>query len=161
MADFTTRAADEDDLDQILGVQHRAFTRVARALDIEAENLPPLNETVEDLAGLLAEGMHYFVATDAKGRVVGSARGRLRADVVEVGRLVVDDGWQRRGVATAVMDLLESSFADARSFELFTGAEAHEPLALYAKRGYVTVRTETISGVELVWLEKPGPAALR
>ena len=161
MGQFNTREAGERDLAAILGVQHRAFGRVADGLGIPAENLPPLGETVDDLASLLSEGTRFFVAEEVGGRVVGSVRGRLEHGVVEIGRLVVEDGWQRRGVATAVMDLLEESFTDAERFELFTGAEAREPLALYAKRGYVPARSETVRGVELVWLEKPGPAALR
>ena len=79
---------------------------------------------------------------------------------VEIGRLVVDDGWLRQGIGSALMELLEASYPEAERFELFTGAEADIPLALYGKRGYREYRREQTPGVLLVWLEKPGPAAL-
>lgn len=116
--------------------------------------LPPLQEDLDRLSHLLADGMRFFVAVDSAGTVVGSVRGELRGKTVEIGRLVVDDGWERHGVASAMMDLLESSYPEAQRFELFTGANATGPLALYRSRGYAEIRRETMPGVELVWLEK-------
>jgi GNAT superfamily N-acetyltransferase len=152
---FTTRAARVCDLPGVLAVQHRAFGRVARGLGIPPDRLPPLTESLGDLERLYDTGIRFFVAVDTTGAVVGSVRGQLRGATVEIGRLVVDDGWQRRGVATQLMDLLESDYAEATRFELFTGAQAAEPLALYRKRGYRIDRTDTVEGVALVWLSKP------
>jgi len=146
-------------LGDLLAVQHRAFGRVARSFGIDPEVLPPLRECVEDLYLLLSTGMRFFVASAPDGRVVGGVRGEETDGTVEIGRLVVDDGFERRGIATALMDALECSFPQADRFSLFTGAEAVEPLSLYRSRGYAHTRTEAVGPVELVWLEKPGPAA--
>lgn len=127
---------------------------MAAGLGIDAQLLPPIRETLEELEALYDRGVCFFVATSADGQVIGSVRGTLVDGSVEIGRLVVDDGWQRRGVASALMDVLESSFSEVERFELFTGAEATVPLALYAKRGYTETRREDLGHVELVWLEK-------
>ncbi len=88
--------------------------------------------------------------------MVGSVRGTTARGTVEIGRLVVDDGWLRQGIGSALMELLEAVLSRGERFELFTGAEADIPLALYGKRGYREYRRRAASGVLLVWLEKPG-----
>lgn len=137
---------------ELLEVQHRAFGRVADAMGLIPEHLPPLQETVVDLEGLHAAGTRFFVARDENGRVIGGVRSESSGGVVSIGRLVVDDGWERRGVATALMDAVEAASPDAMRFELFTGAEAEGPLRLYRQRGYVIDRVEHHGAVELVWL---------
>jgi len=151
--------ASHPHLASLLAVQHRAFGRVARSFGIDPEVLPPIRESVEDLSRLLSTGMRFFAAWTPEGRIVGGVRGEECGKDVEIGRLVVDDGFERRGIATALMDALECSFPHAERFSLFTGADATEPLALYRARGYAFTRSETVGPVELVWLEKPGPAA--
>lgn len=154
VAAFTTRPAVLGNLDAVLRVQKRAFSRVAAELAIPPTQLPPLRETTEDLVNLAVTGTRFFVAVDANDTIVGSVRGTCRGKDVEIGRLVVDDGWLRQGVASALMDAVESSFPECRRFELFTGADARMALALYRARGYHECRRKHVEGVELVWLEK-------
>lgn len=150
---FHVRIARQGDLEAVLDVQHQAFARVADELDIDPSRMPPLTEGLEDLLTLLANGTTFFVACDGAGTVIGSVRASRNEGNVEIGRLVVADLWTRRGVATALMDALEALHPDADSFELFTGANAHAPLALYLRRGYRETRREQ-GAVELVWLRK-------
>ncbi|MBA4370515.1 MAG: GNAT family N-acetyltransferase [Coriobacteriaceae bacterium] len=155
----TIRTATASDLPGILVVQRNAFSRVARAFGLAADGLPPLTETLEDLERLAAEGTLFVVALAADGRITGSVRGTPRDDTVEVGRLVVEDGFEGLGLGTALMEALESAFPDAARFELFTGAEAERPLRLYARLGYrIYDRRQVAPGLELVWLEKCRPA---
>lgn len=86
--------------------------------------------------------------------LVGSVRGWQTESGVEVGRLCVASGWTRRGVASALMDALESSFSRPQRFILFTGHDAVAPRALYEKRGYRLFATEETAATTLVWLEK-------
>lgn len=153
MNDVTIREASRDDLSQVLSVQRDAFGRVAAQLGIDPSGLPPLLESLQDLRQLLDTGMRFFVAEDS-GRVIGSVRGRQSDATVDIGRLVVDGAYLRRGVATRLMDALEAGFPSATTFLLFTGADAVEPLALYVGRGYRVVRIDASGPVELVWLEK-------
>ena len=151
---FCVRVGTTQDLPAILEVQREAFSRVADELGIDPSQLPPLAEQLDDLIELLIGGTTFLVAADSAGAVIGSVRAARCGASVEVGRLVVGDRWTRRGVATALMDALEASHTDATSFELFTGAEAGAPLALYQQRGYLETRRERTGPVELVWLRK-------
>jgi GNAT superfamily N-acetyltransferase len=149
---IAVRVADITELDAILTVQRQAFARVARLLGVDAEALPPLTETVTELEQLFRDGTRFFVATDDDGRVVGSVRATTATAEVEIGRLVVADGHERQGIASRLMDALESEYAGNR-LVLFTGAQATGPLALYHRRGYTEFRRERVNGIELVWLE--------
>jgi len=150
----TLRVAKPGDLPAVLAVQHEAFGRIARQFGIPLDVLPPTRETLEDLERLHDAGMRTFVAR-ADGRVVGTVRAEARHDgVVEIGRLAVADSHLRRGIALALMLALEESYPGARRFELFTGAEAAEPLALYRKLGYEVFREEAHERVVLVWLAR-------
>lgn len=152
--DISITVASRADLPEALRVQRAAFTRVAAALDIPADRLPPLRETLADLERLHDTGFRFLVARN-DDRLLGTVRAEQRPDgVVEVGRLAVDDGQQRRGIGSALMHSLEDSYPQARRFELFTDAEASEPLALYVKLGYALFREEVLHDVRLVWLAK-------
>lgn len=152
---ITVRMAARADLASVLSVQHRAFARVAREHGIAPGILPPMCETLDGLNVLYSNGTRFFIAVDSGGTVIGAVRAAHQADdVIHVGRLVVDDGWLRRGAATALMQALEAHFSDDATFELFTGADAAAPLALYAKLGYRVIRRDESGPVALVWLEK-------
>lgn len=157
----TIRTASRSELGLVRGVQQRAFGRVAREFGLDHDQLPPLRETVEELEKFHDDGMRFFVAVSPEGTVIGSVRAEEHNHCIEIGRLVVDDGWLRRGVATRLMAAAEEAFPEATRFELFTGAQAHDPLALYDKIGYTVFRTMHDGPVELVWLEKQGHAGLR
>lgn len=146
--------ADVRDLPEVLRVQHAGFARVARQFGIPPESMPPVTETTEDLARLRSEGVRTHVAFDSD-RVVGTVRARVRGDgVVEIGRLAVDDGYERRGIAMALLLALESDHPGATRFELFTGGEATGPLALYDRLGYRVFSREQYEHYSMVWLAK-------
>ncbi len=147
------RTASRTELHCVLAVQHEAFGRVARALDLEPTRLPPLQESADDLARQMANGTRFFVAVVGH-EIVGAVRGTPRGDTVHVGRLVVATSHLRRGIGTRLMHHLEQEFPSARRFELFTGADAHDALALYEGLGYMRTRADARDGVRLVWLEK-------
>lgn len=142
------------DLHRVLVVQREAFADVASALSIPPDSMPPLTEAVFDLESLFDAGVRFFAAMSPEGDYVGVVRAALQGDDVEVGRLAVSPMWQRRGIATALMNVVEDSFPEARRFILFTGARATAALELYASLGYGEVSRERLPYVELVWLAK-------
>jgi tRNA (guanine37-N1)-methyltransferase len=97
--------------------------------------IPALEESFEDaLRGL--DGWTTFVAR-AGGRLVGSARGRLRADVWSVGRVMVAPDLQGRGLGRYLLELIEGAAPEeATSYELFTGANSVDNIRMYKKAGY-------------------------
>jgi GNAT superfamily N-acetyltransferase len=153
-AQLIVRVATREDLPAVLSVQRDAFSRVARQLDLDVDRLPPLTETLSDLTALHEQGIAFFVAEKPGSGIVGSVRAQASGQTIEIGRLVVAADHLRQGVATALMETLESSFPDAERFELFTGAAATVPLALYRRRGYRVFREGAEGAAHLVWLEK-------
>jgi GNAT superfamily N-acetyltransferase len=161
--DIAVRLAGRADLAEALRVQRAGFRRVAARFGFDDADLPPMRERLADLEGLHEDGVCTFLAFapgQAGERAVGTVRAVVRGDgVVEIGRLAVDDSFVRRGVATTLMRALESAYPDARRFELFTGSEAADALALYARLGYAVFRLEEIDDWTRVWLAKDVSAA--
>lgn len=155
---MVVRTASSEDLPEVLRVQRAAFRRVALSFGVPETRLQPMTETLANLEQLLSGGVRTFVAVVPDGgreRVVGTVGATTRDDgIIEIGRLAVDDGFTRRGVATALMAALEGAFPATDRFELFTGADAVEPLALYARLGYRIFRREQFESWSMVWLGK-------
>lgn len=155
---ISLREANDADLTAVLGVQREAFNRVAARGGFDPCELPPVRETLEDLRELRASGTRTLVATVEDGgceRIVGTVRGFERPDgTVEVGRLAVDGAFVRRGIARALMRGLEVAYPSALRFELFTGSESTDALALYASLGYRVYAREIFEDWTLVRLEK-------
>jgi GNAT superfamily N-acetyltransferase len=148
------------DGEALLIVQRRAFAPAAERYG--REDLPPLVETAEHVEADIREQV-VLKAVDDMGDVVGAVRGELRDLCVYVGRLVVDPGVQRSGIATSLMLALEERFPDIPCFELFTGGMNEPGMGLYLKLGYSEVRRERIDErLEIVFLRKTrepvGPA---
>ncbi len=152
--DFQVANADKTLLHAIVEVQHQAFTRVSFHLGIPATDLPPLTEGLEDLERMMAKDSRFFVALQ-RGSVIGAVRAQERNDgTIEIGRLAVASHCLRMGVASALMREVEEAFSYATRFEVFTGADAEEPLKLYARLGYQQFKSQRVGSVDLVWLEK-------
>jgi len=157
-AHVTIALADEADLPEVLRVQRAAFGRVARQFGIPPEVMAPVSETLEQLVTLRGSGVRTLVARDGD-RVVGTVRTTLRDDgVAEIGRLAIADGFERRGIARALMLAVEEDRPAAARFELFTGAEALGPIALYESLGYRIFSREQYEHWAMVWLAKDRPA---
>jgi ribosomal protein S18 acetylase RimI-like enzyme len=161
---YTVRTARPDEIDAAVAVQHRAFTRVALMLGFEPQMLPPVSETAGRVRELLATRDAVLLVAVARGGgegagdeiVIGTVRGVAGdSGTVEVGRLAVEDGYERRGIGRALMVAVEDAFPSADRFELFTGSDAVGPLRLYDSLGYTVMRNEdVVTDVPLVWLEK-------
>jgi predicted N-acetyltransferase YhbS len=152
--DLVIDVATESDLTEALAVQHAAFARVARMFGIPSNNLSAVRETLQDLRAFRDAGATILVAR-VGDRVVGTVRATPRRDgTVDVGRLAVVADALRRGVGRSLMRAVEDQFPEAGRFELFTGAEAMVPLALYRSMGYRVMRTEPGDAVPIVWLAK-------
>ena len=142
------------DLPEVLRIQRAAFGRVARQIGIPPDSMAPITETMQQLETLHRSGVRTLVALDGD-RIVGTVRTTLREDgIAEIGRLAVDDGCERRGVARALMLAIEQDRPTVARFELFTGAEAVGPIALYESLGYRIFSREQSDRWTMVWLAK-------
>ena len=89
------------------------------------------------------------------GAIVGTVRGEtMGSGDLMVRRLAVLPDCRGTGIARGLMAALEAAYPEARRFELFTGAEAAAPLALYESLGYRLMKSRATPDVPLVYLEK-------
>ena len=142
--------ATESDLPQISALQKAALESEARL--VENWNIPPLTQTLEELAEDLRTGV-ILKAVDEQ-TLVGTVRAHMAEGTAHIGRLAVLPQWQGRGYGSALMTAILSA-AKAVRYELFTSAKSERNLRLYEKFGFVPYKkAQTANGVELVWLEK-------
>ena len=146
------RCATETEAEAIAGVIRSAFATVAESLGVD---IPPMHETAADVLGTFAAGDAILVA-ETDRVIVGTVRGEtLDGDRVMVRRLAVLPEHRGAGIARSLMCALEDAYPQAARFELFTGALASGPLALYESLGYVLFdEREAAPGLTLVSLEK-------
>jgi ribosomal protein S18 acetylase RimI-like enzyme len=133
--------ATSDDAEEILTLQKLAFRSQAELYEDPA--LPPLLETLEELRSKFVD--HIFLKAVAGLKIVGSVRASVAGGVCHIGRLVVDPGHQRKGLASALMRAIEAEFPAADSFELFTGTKSEGSIHLYKRLGYEPSGTKVIS----------------
>jgi predicted N-acetyltransferase YhbS len=151
---FEISAASAEELAAALRVQHEGFGRVAAQFGIPVDELPAAHETLEGLAEAVRRGASVLVAR-VDGEIVGTVRSWQRDNgVVEIGRLAVLSSMERRGIGRALLQAAEAAHPDATRLELFTGAEADGPLALYESLGYRVFQRDPGPHVDLVWLAK-------
>ena len=140
------------DLPEILHLQKLAFTEVALLMD--NFNLPPLQQTLEDLNDEYKQGV-ILKYISADGKLVGSVRGSLDSDrICQVGKLVVHPEYQNQGIGRALMREIEKHFPTCRKFVLFTGEETPNTLYLYKKVGYQVVSKKCMGDISMIFMEK-------
>lgn len=116
-------------------------------------NIPPLRESLEELSSLFAS--HVFFKAVVNGMIAGSVRARSDGTTCFIGRLIVAPAYQRRGVGSRLMEVIESRFPAVERFELFTGHKSEFNLRFYEKRGYREFMREPASDrLTLVFMEK-------
>ncbi|MDR3687651.1 MAG: GNAT family N-acetyltransferase [Coriobacteriia bacterium] len=145
------RRATRDESSAVAGVIRDGFKTVADAI---GQDIPPLHETAADVEETFDAGDAVLVA-ESDGRLVGTVRAEsLEGGGVMVRRLAVLPEVRGRGVARSLMRALEDAYPDAPRFELFTGAMATGPIALYESLGYKLIEPREEMGFPLVWFEK-------
>lgn len=136
--------------DELVALQ-RASYRVEAEL-IGSDRMPVLYETADQLR---AAGETFLGARLGGGRLAGAiSYKRLDDGSVDIHRLVVDPAAFRRGIATALLDALETAAPAARTL-VATGAANAPARALYERRGFRAVRElEVAGGVRIVQMER-------
>jgi ribosomal protein S18 acetylase RimI-like enzyme len=137
--------SDHAVLAELVALQ-RASYRVEADL-IGARDLPPLRETPADLA---ASG-ERFLGAQEHGHLVGALGWKRTGEIVDIHRLAVHPRAFRRGVATRLLDALESLEAGAPCFVVGTGAGNRPALALYERRGFAVVEEREVEG-GVIWV---------
>ncbi len=144
-------AATEQDLEQILQLQKKSFH--SQALIYNDFNLPPLVQTIEDLKEEFRLKAIYKV--ELGGNIIASIRCCIRDDTLYFEKLIVDPDFQNRGIGTKIMTDIETKYSSAVDrYALFTGHKSVRNLHIYSKLGYKEISQETVSGYNLIYMEK-------
>jgi len=144
--------ATSADAPAILELQKLAYQSEARIYG--DDRIPPLTQTVAQIEKEF-DDLVFLKATADDGDIVGSVRAYERDGTCFIGRLIVHPDHQGKGLGVKLMQEIESRFADARRFELFTGHKSERNLRFYQKLGYRAGREERVTGIlRLVFLEK-------
>lgn len=136
----------------ILHLQRLAYQSEARIYD--DDKIPPLTQTLGQIEKEFAD-LVFLKATAEDGAVVGSVRARERDGTCFIGRLIVHPDHQGRGIGAELMRAIESRFAHAKRFELFTGHKSERNLRFYQRLGYRAFKEERVTDtLRMVFLEK-------
>jgi GNAT superfamily N-acetyltransferase len=140
-----------EDAETILALQRLAYQSEAAVYD--DFTIRPLTETLGDIKDRFHD--RRFLKAIEDGQIVGSVRAFQDEATCHVERFVVHPDYQRRGIGTALLNMIETCFPTARRFELFTGHKSESNIRLYERAGYRAVRQEQINEkVTLVVMEK-------
>ncbi len=144
--------ATEDDLEQILTLQKRAF--YDQALIYNDFALPPLTQTIDDLRNEFKDKQIYKVRKD--GRIIASIRCYIKGNILFIEKLIVDPDCQNKGIGTGILTEIEERYASSvDGYALFTGHKSEKNLHIYNKLGYREVRRKTIKDdLKLIFMEK-------
>ncbi|MEJ2871758.1 GNAT family N-acetyltransferase [Actinomycetospora sp. OC33-EN08] len=143
---------------EALTVQYAAFLSEGRLYG--TFEIPPLTETVDELAADLDRADTRGWAAFVGPRLAGSARLRGVGGVGPVGfaRCSVAPDLQGRGIGTALLVAAHADLAPGTESALVTGERSVGNLDLYRRHGYVEAGREVDSeGVSVVRMRRVAP----
>ncbi len=126
------------DASEILSLQKLAYLSEAEIYD--NYEIPPLTQTLGELEADFSRKI--ILKAVQEGRIVGSVNGFMKDDRCFIGRLMVHPDCRGRGIGSRLMETIENRFADASSYELFTGELSSRNIRLYEHLGYRVARSE-------------------
>jgi phosphoribosylanthranilate isomerase len=141
----TATKATYEDCEEILALQKRAFLSEAAIYD--DLTIPPLTQTLSELQADFFKKTILKVVLD--NQIVGTIRASSEAGVVHIERVMVHPDYQKRGLGNILMKNIESHFADANLYELFTGCKSFSNIHWYQKSGYKIVGEDKVISPKL------------
>src|SRR5215213_7267587 len=122
---------------------HRFVQDAFRDLPID----PPSSALKETVADFAARLQSIFIAS-AEDELIGSIFCTPKEDALYIGRLAVRPDWQRRGVASALVDAAKAEARRRGAKRITLGARIALPgnVALFRRHGFVIVRETCHAG---------------
>ncbi len=146
--------SDPDTLRHLWDLQRASYAVEARLINFDG--IPPLRESLEELRTC---DESFLGVRDESGLVGAVAWTRLPNGALDICRLVVHPVAHRRGIATALLDALDS-IEPAELTVVSTGAANLPAIAVYHRRGFTAVGERQIApGVMLTLLERKNASA--
>ena len=149
--DIKIARANKDDASDILELQKIAYQKEATLYD--NWTIPLLTQTLSEIQTEFEKS--FFLKALWNARIVGSVKGFIDFGTCKIGRLIVHPDYQRKGIGALLMKNIETSFPNAKRFELFTGTKSVDNIRLYQKLGYGEYGQQDLSQkVRIAFMEK-------
>jgi len=143
--------AYKNDLETILQLQKDCYMTEAEIYN--DYNIPPLQQDLKSIENEFENAT--ILKAVVNGEIVGSIRGFVDNETAYIGKLIVKNSFQNKGIGQLLLDSLESIFKDCNRYELFTGDRSQKNLYLYNKLGYKEFKRQQITNnLTMVYLEK-------
>jgi ribosomal protein S18 acetylase RimI-like enzyme len=136
--------SDDATVEAVVALQREAYA-VEAAL-IGSDGIPALTEPAD---AIRAAGEDWLGVADPQGLIGAVSWRELDDGTIDIHRLVVARRAFRRGVGTALLDVLNVRFPD-RPMVVSTGRDNVPARQLYARRGFVVVREREV--VQGLWI---------
>jgi predicted N-acetyltransferase YhbS len=133
---LTIESASLEDAPTMLDIQRRAFAEEGRRVGSleDGQQIPPLAESLESIIEHI-QTQTALVARDDE-RIVGAVRGIVTDQACVIRALVVDIGYQGRGVGSSLLQALERKLAQVSRFDLTTNMLMENNVTFYERHGY-------------------------
>ncbi len=136
-----------EDVGELLVLQRCCW--VQEAVVDATLDIPPLHETVEEVAAWVAQWQVWGVRLH--GRLIAAVRARTSGPIWEIGRLMVAPDHAGQGLGRWLLAYVEGKApAEVDTFALFTGAHSDRNIALYQRAGYELTGSPADGVVHLV-----------
>ena len=134
---------DREVAEAVIRLQRGAY-RIESDL-IGSDEIPPLRETPDDLRNCGEE----FLGALVDGLLVGAISWRFSDGTIDIHRLVVEPGWHRRGIGTALLRRVLATEPAADRAIVQTGAKNHPAATLYLREGFALVEEVKLAGLSV------------
>jgi GNAT superfamily N-acetyltransferase/catechol 2,3-dioxygenase-like lactoylglutathione lyase family enzyme len=139
------------DLPKVLELQKDCYISEAKLVD--DYTIPPLTQDLDSITKEFEKAI--ILKGVVNGQIIASVRAFAEDSSCYIGRLIVHQNFQNKGIGSRMMNSIEDKFSRCDRFELFTGQKSLKNLYLYKKLGYKEFKREPLSDkVDLVYLEK-------
>ena len=151
MTELNIISATEQDLPEILQLQKDAYLSEAKIYN--DYDIPPLKQDIDSIKNEFEKGK--ILKAMIGNELVGSVRAYQESSTCYIGKLIVKENQQNKGIGKSLMQAIESLYVDCNRFELFTGMKSEKNLHLYKKSAYTPFKEVKINDqLTMVFLEK-------
>jgi ribosomal protein S18 acetylase RimI-like enzyme len=146
-------AVRQEDAGELLTLRRAAFVSEAQMYD--DPHIPPLTQTLDELAADIAADGVVTLGGWIGHRLVGSIRVLLEGKKATLGRLAVAPDLQGQGIGTALLLAVPPFLSEGiEEVWVFTGRDSVQNLALYEKHGYEHEHDQTVGDLTYAYLRK-------